>query len=312
MANYIKKIIKTIAFPYFLIKRKWEYRLMKKKPKAWATKLYRKILKREINWSNPQDLNEKINWLAFYTDTNLWSKYADKYEVRKYVEEVGLAHILLPIYGKWNTAEDIDFENLPSKYILKTNHGCGDSIIINSETSINKKNIIDKINESLNKTYGIESAEIHYSKIKPCVFAEYLLEDTSSLGLIDYKIWCFNSKPYSILVCSERDDNKHQVNLNIYTTTWENISDKYLTEKYKNTTQIKKPKHLEEMLKYASILSKPFEQVRVDLYEIKDKIYFGELTFTSQGGRMDYYTPEYLEVMGKQINLNNSNIIRKE
>ena len=281
---------------------------MTNNPEKWASILYKRTLHCEINWENPQNLNEKINWLAFKTDTTLWSKCADKYLVREYVKEVGLEHILLPIYGKWDSAECVDFEHLPQKFILKTNHGCGDNIIINDKQNINKNDIIKKIKYALNKSYGIESAEMHYRRIKPCVYAEYLLEENSPSGLIDYKIWCFNSKPYSILVCSERNDEEHKVNLNIYTTNWENISNKYLTPKYHNTSQVDKPHQLEQMLEYASILSKPFEQVRVDLYEVNNVIYFGELTFTSAGGRMDYYTPEYLKMMGQEICLNNSKI----
>lgn len=301
----LKKIIIQIIEYCFCIKtilQKQYYNfLMIYYPKKWSDILYKEKFGKNINWKNPTDINEKINWLAFNSDTTLWSKYADKYNVRNYIKEVGLEHILVPLYGKWDTAHDINFNQLPSKFVLKNNHGCGDCILVRDKTSINKQQIINKIDKTLHHRYGIETAEPHYLKIKPCIIAEKLLESENSEGLIDYKIYCFNSQPFNILVCSDRDIEKHKVNFNLYSTKWEYLSDNYFIDKYKNGIKIQRPKHLDKMLEYARILSKPFKHVRVDLYEVDGKVYFSELTFTSTGGRMDFFTPEYLKIMGNQI-----------
>lgn len=301
-----KIIIKIIEYFYHFISilQKQYYKLLKNYfPKKWCDILYKEKFGKNINWKNPIDINEKINWLAFNSDTSLWTKYADKYAVRNYVKEVGLEHILVPLYGKWDNAKDINFDKLPSKFVLKNNHGCGDCIIIKNKEYINKELIKKKINNSLLNKYGIETAEPHYLKIKPCIIAEMLLEPDNPRGLIDYKIYCFNSIPFNILVCTDRDIENHSVNFNLYSTKWEYLTDLYLIDKLKKGIKIEKPDHLDEMLEYASILSKPFKHVRVDLYEVNGKVYFSELTFTSTGGRMDFFTPEYLKIMGNQISL---------
>ena len=110
--------------------------------KRVTERLYKRILHKEINWAAPCDLNEKIHWLKLNTDTSEWSRLADKYLVREYVKEKGLEDILIPLYGKWDSADDIDFDNLPLSFILKTNHGSGEIIKVLNKNSINKSLVI--------------------------------------------------------------------------------------------------------------------------------------------------------------------------
>ena len=268
-------------------------------PQKYADMLYQRAFRHRINWKRPCDLNEIINYLAFKTDTSIWSRLADKYTVRTYVKEKGLAHILIPLLAKYDSPDDIDFGKMPNQFVMKCNNGCGDVIIIRDKNQANVKDIKNALKKSLNRKFGLESAEPHYLKIKPCIIAEEYLPSTD-ISVIDYKIWCFNGNPYCIFTGSNRNHEKHTVDFNVFDLEW-NRMNHYMTERYRNNVFVPKPKHLDKMLSYAQILSNGFPEVRVDFYEVNGKVYFGEMTFTSNCGRMDYFTPEFLKIMGQTI-----------
>ncbi len=164
-----------------------------------------------------------------------------------------------------------------------------------------------QFNKLVKKKYGNISGEPHYLEIKPCIIAEELLDinnqpiNTSSL--IDYKIWCFNGKPEFTWCAWNRTDQHldtgiYDMNWN-YRPEWSNFSEHYRQGK----EVIPKPINFDRMMEIASILSREFPIIRVDLYEVGKKVYFGELTFTSLGGFMDYLTPEFLLEMGNKIDV---------
>lgn len=270
-------------------------------PQKQAEYLYKQSFGKFIDWKHPRDLNEWINYFSFKTDTTIWTKLADKYKVREYVKEKGLENILIPLLGHWKSVEDIDFDSLPNSFVIKCNNGSGDAIIVQDKNQISFNNITNTLNQSLNRKFGLESAEPHYLRIKPCIIAEEYLPSTE-ISVIDYKVWCFNGDPYCIFTGSNRNHERHTVDFNVFDLEW-NRMNVYMTERYKNDIFVPKPKHLEDMLKYAKKLSDGFPQVRVDFYEVNEKVYFGEMTFTSQCGRMDYFTPEFLKIMGQKVNL---------
>lgn len=259
------------------------------------------------NFEQPKDLNEKMNWVKFYGDTSRWADLADKYKVREYVESLGLSDILTKLYGRWDTASDIDWESLPNQFVLKVNNGCGDILICRDKNKLNKKDVIDKYNRLVNSKYGDVSGEPHYAYIQPCIIAEELLDISKqpikTSSLIDYKIWCLNGEPYSIWCYWNRSINGterggYDLNWN-YHPEWSVSNNQFKLGK----EIIPKPQNLNKMLEVASKLSIGFPILRVDLYEVDGKIYFGELTFTSHGGFMDNLTQEVLTDMGNHIKL---------
>lgn len=259
------------------------------------------------NLKNPKDLNEKILYLKLFSDTSMWTDIADKYKVREYVENCGLGDTLVKLYGVWYDAEKFNLDELPNSFILKANNGDGKgtNLIIKDKSQWDNGKLRDIINVWLNKkNIGALAAEPQYENIPPCVIAEELLPVGKGSSLIDYKFWCFNGKAHSILTCSSR--NSQSVCLGCYDLKWnyypENLrpSKDYPLE----SKPLLKPNNLDKMIRFAEILSKPFPEVRVDLYNIDGKIYFGELTFTSLGGMMYYYTPEFLKEMGDKVDIN--------
>ena len=256
-------------------------------------------------------MNEKINYLKFHADLDEWARLADKYAVREYVIERGLSEILVPLYGKYDTPQELiaDWEGLPKSFVVKANHGCGEIKIVRDKNTIDLRKLEEETTAWLKERFGRGTNEKHYLRIKPCLIVEQLLEDNTvadfSRSLIDYKVWCFDGKPYCFFVGVDRDvehtDGSHHVFFDAYDTKWNRIENAMTGKTPLPDRTLPKPKNLERLLECAAILSKGLKQVRVDLYDIEGKIYFGEMTLTSQGGYMDYFTKDFLLEMGKQF-----------
>lgn len=288
-------------------KLKWQIRkfLIDHYPKMVVDHEWPGQFGRKLDWENPRDINEKIQWLMCNSDTSEWVRLADKYRVREFVKERGLDHLLVKLYGVWEKAEDIDYDSLPDKFVIKCNHDSGSVIIVDKKTKCyDKIRINDELNAILKRKYGYIGCEPYYNKIKPLIIAEEFLEDEkTSVGLVDYKVWCFDGKPYCILTCHSRESGA--VALELYDINWNYLHDKMVFSPihWDGKNCVPKPECIDELLEYAGILSKGFPEVRVDFYYLNKKIYFGEMTFSSYSGRMGYFTDDFLIELGSQVNL---------
>lgn len=275
---------------------------------------FKKMFGRKLDLENPKDINEKILWLSLFSDITEWSRMADKYAVREYVESLGLGSYLVQLYGKWENAEDIEWKKLPNQFALKTNNGSGTVKLVKDKSSLDLEATTQLFNEWLHKDVSASTTEFHYAPIKPCIIAEELLDFSKdpnvSTSAIDYKVWCFNGHAYYVWACSNRDEEATDVAL--FDREWNYLPEKSIfNEHYREQkVLVKKPKNLEEMLDVAEKLAKPFPVVRVDLYNIDGRIYFGEMTFTSLGGTMDFYTEECLYEMGSLIDISHVKKVR--
>jgi len=263
---------------------------------------------KKFNTKNPRDLNEKILWLSLFSDTTEWSRLSDKYAVRDYVAEKGFEDILVPLYGKWDKAEDIDWNNLPNSFVLKTNNGSGTIIIVKDKKTVDEIEVRQALNDMLSYDNSSSTTEFHYQRITPCIIAEQLIDFSNDINksssIIDYKIWCLNGTAYYIWVCKNREIGKG-AEVAMFDVNWNYLPEKSIfTDHYREqTTLVRKPDNLKQMLLVAEKLAEPFPEVRVDLYNINGKIYFGEMTFTSLGGTMNYLSQECLLEMGSKIDL---------
>jgi hypothetical protein len=223
--------------------------------------------------------NEKIQWLKLYDSTPIKTLLADKYKVRDYIKnKIGEEH-LIPLYGVYDKFEDINFEQLPNKFVIKCNHGSGFNIIIKDKSKLNFEDIKKKLDKWMKRKYAIQALELQYRDIEPKILVEKYMDDGTG-DLRDYKVTCFNGRPEFIWMDSNRH-TKHKRNL--YDLNWKQLPYK-INIHYKTFPSPDKPKQLKRLLKLASILSKGFVSVRVDFYIINEKIYFGEMTFTTSSG----------------------------
>lgn len=283
-------------------------------PIALAKIRYFARFKKCLNLTNPKTLNEKILYLCLKTDTTLWTRCADKYAVRSFVEEKGLKDILIPLIGVWDKATDIDFTQLPNEFVLKATHGSGDILVVTDKSKIDVPATVKMFEKDLSKRYGALESGHHYMRIVPRMIAEELIhndEETqkASFSLIDYKMWCFNGKCHYIWACANRDE--HSTEVMTYDRNWVAHPEySIFGGGYKHGEVLPKPKNLDCMISIAEKLSEDFPCVRVDLYNVGGKIYFGELTFTSYGGLQDFYTDEFQLLAGNLIDLSGVKAIR--
>lgn len=279
---------------------------------------YRYVFKKPIDLKNPKDLNEKILWAKLFSDTSKWTELADKYRVRQYVEDLGLGQYLVKLYAVWFNASEVNFDALPETFIIKANNGDGkgtNKIIRKSELTEEKKaELVAMIDEWLHrKNIGSLHAEPQYKGMKPCVIAEEVLPcDPGTTTLTDYKIWCFNGKAHYVWICNDRSKGGNSAHVMTYDLDW-NAHPEFsvFNSDYLRGEIMLKPKNFEEMIRVAEKLSQGFPELRVDLYNVQGKIYFGELTFTSQGGFMDFYTPEFNLELGSKFDIKDFPVKKK-
>lgn len=270
--------------------------------KTTMTWLHTIELGRKPDLKRPRDLNEKLIWMEFNTDTREWSRLADKYEVRKYIEEKGFKDSLIPLIGIYETLEELDFEVLPEDFVIKSTNGCEQTIIVKDKSKQDIAKIREEIKGWQKKPFGLATGETHYLRIKPRIIVESLLPLKDNTPPIDYKFYCFQGKVHSCLIVSNRNFEKHSYRLNLIEPQgWIEIPNAIKPPYIGCFESVAKPVNLNEMIEMAEKISQPFPFVRVDLYNIDGKIYFGEMTFTPAGGRPFYMTTQCLEEMGNLI-----------
>ena len=279
----LRKIIKGIKHPEIIFNhiKAWYLKNIKG-VKSYADYRYKQCFGRSINWDNPVEMNEKIRWIEFNTDTVKWTQLADKYRVRGYLEGRGYGDILVKLYGKWDRAEDIDFSKLPNQFVIKTNHGCGSVYIVSDKRTANLEEIRLSLSKDLKNRFGFDSAEPHYLNINPVIIAEELLQQDNSFStsLVDYKFYCVYGQPLYCAIMFNRNVDTHKYEVKLFDMEWKDCSDR-LDEKVKLTNiTVPKPKNLESMIAFCKDVCAEFPFVRMDFYEVNGKLYFGEFTFT--------------------------------
>ena len=303
----IKNIIKKIV-GYELREKIHKKKVYRQFKKEYKTENRRTLVERKfkekmgynIELDNPQTFNEKITWMKVNWYSPLAITCSDKWAVKEYLRQNGYEDIVPKTFGVWSDPKKIKFKTLPNKFILKTNHGCGDCYICRDKNELNKKQAIKELREDFYYEYSAVAQEWTYDGITPKVFCEELLEEDGRTPY-DYKIICNNGKAKFLYVCKRYDCKIGNLELNYYDREFNLIPCK---QHYPNITiKLEKPKNYEKMIALAEELSKPFPFVRVDFYNIDGKLYFGEFTFFPSGGALAFEPEEYDKVLGDMIEL---------
>lgn len=240
---------------------------------------YRKL----IDLENPKYFGEKIQWMKLYGNLEQYGDIVDKYKVREFVKGIIGEEYLIPLIGVYDSEDEIDFDNLPNKFVLKVNHGSGYNIICSNKSKLDIDNTKKKLKKWLKEDYSEIKKEYQYKNVQRKIVCEEFINDKNG-ELLDYKFFCFNGKVEFIKVDVDRFDG-HKVNF--YDNKWTLLPMKEVD--YPNSKRkIEKPDNLDIMVKIAEKLSKEFNFVRIDLYYVDGKIYFGEITLTPYGGVMPF------------------------
>lgn len=254
---------------------------------------------RIVNLESPKRFSEKLQWYKLNHRDPLMQFVANKYTVREYLESIGYGHLLNDIYRIYSRVKDIDFDKLPERFVLKGTHGSGFNIIVKDKSKLNRRQAKMMMASWLKQDIAWSGREWVYKDMPRHIMAEKYLEDETG-ELRDYKFYCFNGKP-AFMQLEVGRGTEHNTR-NFYDMDWKLMPfGKELP--HNPDLNVPRPRMFDEMKKIARDLCKPFQYVRVDLYQVGGKVYFGELTFFPAGGAPDFVPVEYDEVVGEMWRL---------
>lgn len=260
-------------------------------------KMYVSRFGRKINWQNPITYNEKVNYDKLYCRDKIRTTLADKFLVRDWVAEKIGEQYLNKIYGVWDNEEEIDFEKLPERFVLKMNNASARNIIVKDKRKMDWGLVRRQLNEWKKRNFAYDCYELQYKDIVPKIICEAYLEGVAD-DVYEYDIYCFHGEPAYIWCIN--GSHKTDCKASFYNKDWEMQPFSY---GYPKDEQIApRPEKLDEMLKLSRILSTDFKHVRVDWYNLPDgRVLFGEMTFTTWGGLYRFDPDEWDTVFGNMI-----------
>ncbi len=264
---------------------------------------FKACMGRELDLENPEKFNDKLQWLKLNYRLPEYTMMVDKYLVRDYIREQLGEEYLIPLVGAWDSPDEIDFDALPDKFVLKCNHNSGVGMYIcRDKSKMDVEKVKKELWRGLNQNYYLVHREWPYKDVKRKIICEKFMSDAPGASdFTDYKFFCFNGKVDSVMVCLERSSG--ETKFYFFDENWElkrlNIRGKNAPEGF----TIPKPECMDEMFKIAAKLSVGMPFVRVDLYQSNGQIYFGELTFFPDSGFDANLLPETDEYFGKLLEL---------
>lgn len=268
-------------------------------PKKWYLQCaFRAKFGKWINFAHPESLNEKLQYSKVYGYKDIHRVIADKYAVRQYIKDVVGEKYLIPLVGVFRNHDDVDFSALPSSFVAKSAHGSGQVLIVRDKLEISEDHLRKAFKKWLETNFYFVSMEPQYKHIEPKIVVEELMADEQGRIPNDYKFHCFAGKVEMIQVDLDRFGEHRR---NFYNSDWELLPfiwsavDKNKKSIYVNGKTVHKPAQLNEMVKVAEQLSKRFNYIRVDMYDVSGRVYFGELTL-HHGGGFEHFTPSQYDI----------------
>ena len=254
---------------------------------------YLKYIGRPLNIQEPRAFSEKIQWRKLFEHDERFARLSDKYQVREWVAQTVGEQYLIPLLGVWDRFDQIDFRQLPRSFVLKATNSSATNVFVADSRKWNKRLAKRKFDFWMRHPFPyMGNFEMHYLNIKPRIIAEQYMHDASRDGALwDYKFLCFHGEPKYVWVDLERRKGHRR---NVYNMNWEKMP--WVVHFDPPDYEIPRPETLEEMIRVARALSSRFDHVRVDLYNIQGKVYFGEMTFTSGDGHIKI-TPDEVDFM---------------
>lgn len=275
--------------------------------------IYLKLLFRlkmgcKLNLKNPKTFNEKLQWLKLYDRQPQYTMMVDKYEVKDYVVKTIGEEYVIPTLGIWDSPEEIEWDRLPNRFVLKTTHGGGSEgvVICTDKHTFNVQNAVEKLKVSMKQDIYRYSKEWPYKNVRRRIIAEKYIDPVPGLNdLPDYKFFCFDGVVRALFVGTERQNIGTDVKFDFFDSEFNLLPFRQGHDHAEKTPD--KPANFELMKTLASKLSKGIPQVRVDLYDLGDRVLFGELTFSHFSGTVKFEPEEWDYKFGEWITLPRKN-----
>ena len=256
---------------------------------------------KSLNLKNPQTYNEKLQWLKLYDRKPLYTKLVDKVTVKDYVAQIIGKDYIIPTLGIWDSFDEIDFDSLPSQFVLKANHsGNSEGVVIcKNKDSFDKEKAKMILGQALATDYYKDGREWPYKDVTRKIFAEEYLEDNDTRELRDYKFFCMNGVCRALFIATDRQKEGEEVKFDFYDSDFNHLD---LIHGHANAEhKPQKPETFERMKQLAEAISKGLPEARCDFYEVNGHNYFGEITFFHHGGFVPFKPERWDQVFGDWI-----------
>ena len=268
-------------------------------------RMYQIKMNQELVLENPILYTEKLQWLKLYDQRPEYTVMVDKYEVKKYVANKIGSEYVIPLLGVWENAEDIDFDLLPEKFVLKTTHDSGSYVVCKNKCELDILATRKRMEKFLRRKYYNHNREWPYKNVKPRVIAETYMEDSVYGELRDYKFFTFAGKPKVLYIAQGRGSGNETV-ADFFDMDFNHLP--FTIDHNMADVPPEKPLNFELMKKLAEKLSEGTPQLRVDFYEVNGKVYFGEMTFFHCSGMAPFHPVEWNRIFGEWVSLPPKNI----
>jgi len=298
----IKKVFRYFVNPAYRISvdSRWgKYNHLN--DEAYVRKRFKICFKRKLDLNSPKTFNEKLQWLKLYNRQPEYTEMVDKLAVKKYVADRIGEEYIIPTLGVWDRFEDIDFDSLPDQFVLKCAHDSGGLVICRDKAKLNRQKAKRKLNRSLERDFYMRCREWPYKNVPRKIIAEEYVEDVATKELRDYKFFCFDGNPKVLFVATDRQKPGEEVKFDFFDMEFNHIDMRNGHQNAKVPPE--KPKQFELMKELTKKLAKDIPFVRVDLYEVDGKVYFGELTFFHFSGFVPFEPEEWDYRLGSWLTL---------
>ncbi|NER15514.1 glycosyltransferase [Leptobacterium flavescens] len=284
--------------------KKLSYGIVKKfkflNPEYYLKIYYQYYTDKKLDLENPTEFNQKIQWMKIYYQKPILSILVDKYSVREYIKDKIGDQYLNDLIKVYERASDVNFNELPEKFVLKAVHGSNYNIIVKDKKKLNRLTARWKMHKWMGRNYyysgGLEWA---YKNVTPRIICEKFLNEIGKESINDYKFFCFNGVPKFIQIDIDRHTDHSRC---FYDIDWKKLP--FSMTKYKHYQgEVEKPEKFDEMFDLVKRLAEDFPFVRVDFYAIGEKIIFGEMTFYPGDGIEEFYPDEYNTTIGNYLQL---------
>lgn len=258
----------------------------------------------KLDLDNPKTFNQKLQWLKIHDRKPEYTRMVDKYEAKNYVKQIDESINVIKTLGVWDKFDDIDFDKLPNKFVLKCTHDSGGIVICKDKNTFDIKKAKKTITKCQKNNYFWGSREWPYKNVKPRIIAEEYMEDVETGELRDYKFFTFDGKVKLLFIATDRQNPNEETKFDFFDENFNHLNIKNGHENSKYVFSI--PSSFEKMKSIAEVLGKGIKHLRVDLYDINGKIYFGEITFYHWSGFVPFEPYFWDTKLGNLINIEKS------
>lgn len=264
---------------------------------------YRLFMGKRLELDNPRTFNEKLNWLKLNYHLPVYPHLVDKYEVKQIVADAVGEQYVITTLGVWDSADDIDFGALPDRFVLKCTHDSGGLVVCRDKSTLDTAAARRTLSACMSRNYFGQSREWGYKHVRPRIIAEQYMEDTATGALNDYKFFCFDGVPRVMYVGSDRATG---VKFDFYDMDFRPID--VINGHPRSSRPIARPATFGQMRELAARLSQGHPFMRVDLYEVDGRVYFGEYTLYHFGGTIPFEPESFDYLLGSWLTLPPKNV----